>query len=214
MVLFRPSTGGAQGSPWRAVRHKLRGFFGDWNPEKSKNARVLVGTVLVAGTLWSCGKRIPGGYVGFLQYRDGTISPGLWEEEAVVPFLPFYHKPVTMRVMPAYKKLRRIYTTKDNKEVEAAVRVRLQPKIAFIPEIYLRFGREFGRAFLNEELNIDLKSVIKEHTYAELVKNDENTDKIVDDLVARFQDAAAFHKIILTEVSVLFRNPDDEDDDD
>lgn len=83
---------------------------------------------------------------------------------------------------------------------QAAVRVRLQPKIAFIPEIYLRFGREFGRAFLNEELNIDLRSVIKEHTYAELIKNDENTDKIVDDLVARFQDAAAFHKIILTEV--------------
>lgn len=65
----RPAMGGH--SPWRVAWHKLRGFFHDWNSEKRKNARVLVGTVLIAGTLWSCGKRIPGGYVGFLQYRDG-----------------------------------------------------------------------------------------------------------------------------------------------
>lgn len=60
---------------------------------------------------------VPDGISCFLAFA-GTLSPGLWEEEAVIPFLPFYHKPVTMRIMPAYKKLRRIYTTKDNREVE------------------------------------------------------------------------------------------------
>lgn len=128
------------------------------------------------------------------------------------PFLPYFQKPVTVRVLPAYKKMSRILTTKDGKEVEVAVKVRLQPKVAFVPEIYLRFGREFGRAFLHQELSIDLQSVVKEHTYAELISNDEKTDKIVDDIVERFQDAAAFHKVIITEVSVVFRNPDDEDE--
>ncbi|EPR58527.1 putative prohibitin family protein [Toxoplasma gondii RUB] len=204
----------AQGgrSAWRAVASSFSRWCRTWDAEKRANARVLVGSLLLAGAAWSCGKRVPGGYVGFIQYRDGSVTPYLWEEQAVFPFLPYFQKPVTMRVLPAYKKMSKILTTKDGKEIEAAVKVRLQPKVAFVPELYLRFGREFGRAFLHQELSIDLRSVVKEHSYASLINNDEETDRIVDEIVERFQDAAAFHKVIITEISVVFRNPDDDDE--
>ncbi|PFH33802.1 putative prohibitin family protein [Besnoitia besnoiti] len=202
----------AGGSPWRTLGRNLWKWCRTWDAEKRKNTKIVVGTLVIAGTLWSCGRRVPGGYVGFIQCRDGTVTPYLWEEQAVFPFIPYFQKPVVVRVLPAYKKMSKILKTKDGKEIEASVKVRLQPKVAFVPEIYLRFGREFGRAFLHEELSIDLRSVVKEHTYAELIKNDEATDAIVDDLVERFQDAAAFHKVIITEVSVVFRNPEDDEE--
>lgn len=195
----------------RSAGQRLKQWCLWWPPEKKKNARLLFGSLAVAGALWSTAKRVPGGYVGFIQFRDGTVTPYLWEEQSIFPFLPYFQKPVTLRVMPAYKKMSRVCKTKDGKEVEVAVRVRLQPKIAYVPEIYLRFGREFGRAFLSEELSIDVNSVVSQHTYAELVKHDATTDAIEEDLIQRFHDAAAFHKIIISEASVVFRHPDDDE---
>ena len=80
---------------------------------------------------------------------------------------------------------------------QVMLQMKMAPKIYYVPEIYLRFGRDYGRSFLEQEAAVDVNSVISQHNFDELVSDDADTEDIVDEIVSRIEDAAFFHKIKL-----------------
>lgn len=87
------------------------------------------------------------------------------------------------------------------------LQVTISPKLPYCREIYMRFGRDYGRGFVDHECALDLKSVISENEKKDLLSNTEKTEQIVENIVQRISDAAAFHKIEIEDISVTFRKP-------
>eukprot|EP00386_Alphamonas_edax_P009978 GDKI01032564.1.p1 GENE.GDKI01032564.1~~GDKI01032564.1.p1 ORF type:complete len:222 (-),score=46.75 GDKI01032564.1:133-756(-) len=187
--------------------HKLKVALTEWTPEKKRNWRLVLGTTFMCGTFWSCTKRVPPGHVGLIEDWNGNLKPYIYDDKMLHLYLPIYQRPVSIRVIPVKKKLIREFQTADDKPIEVLLQAKLQPRIPYVPEIYLRFGRDFGRAFLEQEGIIDLTNVIKQHTYETLIANDSETDKVVREIVTRLEEACAFHKLHIKDVSIIFRDP-------
>merc|ERR1712113_1064846 len=99
------------------------------------------------------------------------------------------------------------YRTSDGRDVEVRLLCRSQPKVHWVPEIYYKFGKDYGRGFLEKEASIDIAEVVKEHTFEELVNGtEEAVEKIAEAISARISDACAFHKIKIAEeeTSIVF----------
>uniref|UniRef100_A0A0G4FNH7 Prohibitin n=1 Tax=Chromera velia CCMP2878 TaxID=1169474 RepID=A0A0G4FNH7_9ALVE len=194
---------------------KFHKFLYDWPVQRKKNWRLLIVSFTFFGGFYMCIKQVPGGHVGLLldKRKKGVVLPDVYEPNMVILHNPLRYEPVSFRTFPIKKKLVREFVTKDKKIVEVLLQAKMEPKVAYAPEIMGRFGKDYGKRYLEEELSIDLASVIRQHTFAELVANDEHTDLIVDELLKRFFEASSFHKIRMSETSVVFRDPLAEEDD-
>merc|ERR1712194_762104 len=87
--------------------------------------------------------------------------------------------------------------TKDGKEVEVRVLLRLQPKTHWTPEIYQNLGKDYGRAFLQREASLDIADVCSQHTFSDLTNPSKELYQlqVIEDLRSRLSDACAFHHI-------------------
>eukprot|EP00922_Rhytidocystis_sp_ex-Travisia-forbesii_P008090 GHVS01011927.1.p1 GENE.GHVS01011927.1~~GHVS01011927.1.p1 ORF type:complete len:305 (-),score=51.55 GHVS01011927.1:80-994(-) len=192
---------------------------------------------------WVSCKKVPGGHIGIVEDWNGNVRHELYDDDHLFFFIPVYQKAVVIRLFPVKKRLTRICYTKDEQSVEVCLQIRLQPKIAFCRDIYLRLGRDYARAFVENEAVVDIENIVRKFTYDQLVHNNDNTDDTdnnkktdtnnktgnnskpsappakalnysevaVDEMVSCFKDACSFHRLILTETTVLFKNPNEEE---
>merc|ERR1711957_1037397 len=126
-----------------------------------------------------------------------------------------WQKCINMRLIPVKKRFIKEYKTSDGKDVEVRLVCRMQPKVHWVPEIYYKFGKDYGRGFLEKEATVDIAEVVKSHTFEELISGSEDSvEAIVDEISARLTDASAFHKIKIAteETSIVFLDPDLDDD--
>merc|ERR1712150_304385 len=107
------------------------------------------------------------------------------------------------------------FTTKDGRHGEVRLLCRLQPKVHWVPEIYYKFGKDYGRGFLEKEATVDISEVVKQYNFQELVSGkEESVDAVVEEISKRISDACAFHKIKVAseETSIMFLGPEADDE--
>merc|ERR1712137_374777 len=107
------------------------------------------------------------------------------------------------------------YTTSDGKSIEVRLLCRLQPKVHWVPEIYYKFGKDYGRSFLEREATVDIEEAVKRYTFDELINGkEEDVDAIAEEITRNIQDACAFHKIRIAtqETVIVFVDPDEDFD--
>eukprot|EP00933_Yihiella_yeosuensis_P031414 TRINITY_DN24986_c0_g1_i1.p1 TRINITY_DN24986_c0_g1~~TRINITY_DN24986_c0_g1_i1.p1 ORF type:complete len:207 (-),score=51.28 TRINITY_DN24986_c0_g1_i1:131-751(-) len=187
--------------------------------ENQKNlARSFIGVTSLSLAMYSL-KRVTPGHVGIIEDLNGNIRPYIYDDGQLVLAIPFWQKCVNVRLIPVKKRFIKEYKTKDGKDVEVRLLCRLQPKVHWVPEIYYKFGKDYGRGFLEKEATVDISEVVKKHTLAELVKGSEDdVDVIAEEIANRLADASAFHKIKIAkdETQIVFLDPeaDEVEDDD
>mmetsp|Transcript_84887 Transcript_84887/g.177441 ORF Transcript_84887/g.177441 Transcript_84887/m.177441 type:complete len:199 (-) Transcript_84887:68-664(-) len=181
------------------------------NPENARNvAKMVTGVTFFSLALYSMKRVIPG-HVGIIEDRTGNIRPYIYDDSQLVIAIPFWHKIINVRLIPVKKRFIREYKTKDGKDVEVRFLCRLQPKVHWVPEIYLKFGKDYGRGFLEQEAAIDIEEVIKKYTFKELVEGSEEfQDQVAEEIATRINDACVFHKIVIAkeETVVAFLDPE------
>ncbi|CAE7900154.1 unnamed protein product [Symbiodinium microadriaticum] len=160
-------------------------------------------------------KRVTPGHVGLIEDWQGTLRPYIYDDSQLVLAIPFWHRLINMRLIPVKKRYIKEFKTKDGRDVEVRLVCRLQPKVHWIPEIYYKFGKDYGRGFLEKEASVDISEVVKTRTFAELISGTEDdVDAIAEEINQRIADACQFHKIKIAkdETSIVFLDPDDDDE--
>eukprot|EP00440_Ansanella_granifera_P074414 gb/GFBE01080753.1/.p1 GENE.gb/GFBE01080753.1/~~gb/GFBE01080753.1/.p1 ORF type:complete len:200 (+),score=49.73 gb/GFBE01080753.1/:1-600(+) len=156
-------------------------------------------------------KRVTPGHVGLIEDWQGNLRPYIYDDGQLVLAIPFWHKCINMRLIPVKKRFIKEYKTKDGRDVEVRLLCRLQPKVHWVPEIYYKFGKDYGRGFLEKEASVDVAEVVKKYTFAELVSGSEDSvDAIAEEISLRIADACSFHKIKVAkeETSIVFLDPE------
>lgn len=120
--------------------------------------------------------------------------------------LPFWEHVILIRENPVKKRFIKEFKTSDNKEIEARLIVSIQPPAHWMPEIFYKFGKDYGRTFLEREATIDFEEVCKRYTTKELLESG-NDSQAVAELKERLHDAAAFHRLQITEANISFIDP-------
>ena len=171
-------------------------------------------TVFSGTATFAALKLIPGGHVGLVVDRLGNVQPWVFESKQLVVIFPFWQKLVSMRTMPVRKRFIKEFTTKDAHQVEVRLVVSMEAKTHYLPETYMKFGKDFSRAFLEREATVDCEEVCKRYTWAELMNDGPAYEEACMDLALRLDDAAAFHKlkIVKGETSIVFVDPNADED--
>jgi len=187
--------------------------IGTWftQVENQKNlARFVGGMTFVSGVLMSM-KRVSPGHVGLIVDLNGNMRPHIYDDSQLVLAVPFWEKCVNIRLIPVKKRFIKDYVTKDGRDIEVRLLCRLQPKVHWVPEIYWKFGKDYGRGFLELEAVVDIAKVVQEHTFDELIHGSEDSiEAIAADVGERIADACSFHKIKIAkeETTVIFLDPE------
>mmetsp|Transcript_10554 Transcript_10554/g.19427 ORF Transcript_10554/g.19427 Transcript_10554/m.19427 type:complete len:199 (+) Transcript_10554:108-704(+) len=180
-------------------------------PENLKNMGRLVGGVGFFSLMLGSMKRVTPGHVGLIEDWNGNLRPYIYDDSQLILAIPFFQHCINMRLIPVKKRFIKEYKTKDDKDVEVRLLCRLQPKVHWVPEIYMSFGKDYGRGFLEREATVDIQEVVKRYSFAELVSGEEEAvDKIADEIADRVADACSFHKIKIAkeETSIVFVDPE------
>merc|ERR1712187_774137 len=141
----------------------------------------------------------------------GNLRPYVYDDGQLVIAIPIWQRCINMRLIPVKKRFIKEYKTKDGRDVEVRLLCRLQPKVHWVPEIYYKFGKDYGRGFLEKEASVDIAEVVGNHTFDELVKGpEENVDSIAAEIRDRVHDACAFRKIGIAkeETEIIFLDPE------
>jgi hypothetical protein len=189
---------------------------GIWNWAKVNRRNLgMLSLSVFAGTATFAGlKLIPGGHVGLVVDRLGNVQPWVFESKQLVVIVPFWQQIVSMRTMPVRKRFIKEFNTKDGKSVEARLVVSVEAKMHYLPETYVKFGKDFARTFLELEASVDCEEVCKKYTAAELMTDGPAYEEACTDLSLRLNDAAAFHKLKIVggETSIVFVDPNADED--
>jgi len=169
-------------------------------------AQLIVGCTVGGLGLFSL-KRIPTGHVGVVENWHGQIKPFVFSDSQMVICVPFYEKMIPVRILPVKKRYVKRVETADGEEVMARLVTKIQAKVHWVPELYLTFGKDYGRAFLEQEASQDLVNAAKNYTKDELINGpDELQDKIQDEVRLRLSDAAESNMLKLSpeETTIVF----------
>ena len=180
-----------------------------------KNLAVLSLTLAAGASSFAALRLIPGGHVGLVVDRLGNVQPWVFESKQLVFVVPFWQSIVSMRTMPVRKRFIKEFTTKDGRPIEVRLVVSVEAKTHYLPETFMKFGKDFARSFLEREASIDCEEICKNFTAAELMNDGPAYEAACTELALRLDDAAAFHKlkILKGETSIVFVDPEAEEDD-
>lgn len=186
----------------------------NWARVNRRNLAVLSATLLTGTASFAALRLIPGGHVGLVVDRLGNVQPWVFESKQLVVIVPFWQRIVSMRTMPVRKRFIKEFTTQDGKNIEVRLVVSMEAKAHYLPETYTKFGKDFSRSFLEREASIDCEEICKRYTAAELMNDGPAYEQASIELALRLDDAAAFHKlkIVKGETSIVFVDPDAEED--
>ncbi|CAL1162940.1 unnamed protein product [Cladocopium goreaui] len=179
--------------------------------ENQKNLARFTGGMTLSLLALSSMKRVTPGHVGLIEDWQGNLRPFIYDDSQMVLAIPIWHRIVNIRLIPVKKRFIKEYSTKDGKDVEVRLVCRLQPKVHWVPEIYYKFGKDYGRGFLEKEATVDISEVVKNYTFAELVSgSEEKVEAIAEEINLRIADACSFHKIKIAkdETSIVFLDPE------
>lgn len=190
---------------------------GVWNWAKlnRRNLAALSATIAAGFASFTALRLIPGGHVGLVVDRLGNVQPWVFESKQLVFVIPFWQRIVSMRTMPVRKRFIKEFKSRDGKNVEVRLVVSMEAKLHYLPETYTKFGKDFARGFLEREASVDCEEVMKKYTAEDLMNDGPVYENACTELSIRLSDAAAFHKlkIIRGETSIVFVDPDMDDDD-
>ncbi|CAK0814929.1 unnamed protein product [Prorocentrum cordatum] len=181
------------------------------NVENQKNLARMVGGVSFFSLALLSLKRVSPGHVGLIEDLNGQLRPYIYDDGQLVLAIPIWQRIINVRLIPVKKRFIKEYKTKDGRDVEVRLLCRLQPKVHWVPEIYYKFGKDYGRSFLEKEASVDIAEVVKQHTFEELVHGSEDVaDAIAEAISDRLSDACAFHKIKIAreETAIVFLDPE------
>jgi len=116
--------------------------------ENLKNLGRMTGGITFFSLALLSMKRVSPGHVGLIEDLNGNLRPYVYDDRQLVIAIPIWQRCINMRLIPVKKRFIKEYTTKDNRNVEVRLLCRLQPKVHWIPEIYYKFGKDYGRGFL------------------------------------------------------------------
>ncbi|CAE8643063.1 unnamed protein product [Polarella glacialis] len=179
--------------------------------DNQKNLARFVGGMTVCTMSLMSLKRVTPGHVGLIEDRQGTLRPYIYDDGQLVLAIPFWQRCINIRLIPVKKRFIKEYKSKDGRDVEVRLLCRLQPRVHWVPEIYYKFGKDYGRGFLEKEASVDIAEVVKRYSFAELVNGSEEVqDAIADEISNRIGDACNFHKIKIAkeETSIVFLDPE------
>jgi hypothetical protein len=187
----------------------------NWTKVNRRNLAMLSLTVFTGTASFAALKLIPGGHVGLVVDRLGNVQPWVFESKQLVVIVPFWQRIVSMRTMPVRKRFIKEFETADGKQVEVRLVVSMEAKMHYLPETYIKFGKDFSRAFLEREASIDCEEVCKKYAAADLINDGPLYDQACTEIALRLDDAAAFHKlkIVKGETSIVFVDPNMDEDD-
>merc|ERR1712083_1113408 len=140
----------------------------------------------------------------------GNLRPYVYDDGQLVIAIPIWQRCVNMRLIPVKKRFIKEYKTADGRDVEVRLLCRLQPRVHWVPEIYYKFGKDYGRGFLEREATVDIAEVVDKHTFDELIRGPEDkVEAIAETISQRITDACTFHKIKIAneETSIVFLDP-------
>jgi hypothetical protein len=180
-------------------------------PENLKNFGRLVGGMSFFSLGLLSMKRVTPGHVGLIEDRRGNLRPYVYDDGQLVLAIPIWQRCINIRLIPVKKRFIKEFTTRDSRAVEVRLLCRLQPKVHWVPEIYYKFGKDYGRGFLEKEASVDISEVVSKYTFEELVKGPEDAvDGIAEEIRNRIHDACAFHKIVIAkeETELHFLDPE------
>eukprot|EP00920_Eleutheroschizon_duboscqi_P002175 GHVT01005400.1.p1 GENE.GHVT01005400.1~~GHVT01005400.1.p1 ORF type:complete len:429 (-),score=127.77 GHVT01005400.1:123-1409(-) len=170
---------------------------------------VLLGLMALT-TVVTC--RVPGGHVVILLHgASNKYKPYVFDDKQVVLYNPFTHRPILFRILPVTKRIKLNFPTKDSIPIEIFLQCTFAPRVENIFELVERFGRDYGRVFLEDEAARDVAAVVSSFDAAQLTDQEHAAGQAVDQLVSRLRDAAAFHKIVASEITIVFRHGQPED---
>eukprot|EP00747_Dinoflagellata_sp_TGD_P167685 gnl/TRDRNA2_/TRDRNA2_192522_c0_seq1.p1 gnl/TRDRNA2_/TRDRNA2_192522_c0~~gnl/TRDRNA2_/TRDRNA2_192522_c0_seq1.p1 ORF type:complete len:219 (-),score=50.15 gnl/TRDRNA2_/TRDRNA2_192522_c0_seq1:152-748(-) len=191
---------------------RLARIVGWFKKEKNqKNVARLVGGCGALSLMLMSMKRVTPGHVGLIEDINGNLRPYVYDDSQLVLAIPIWQKCVNIRLIPVKKRFIKEYKTKDDRDIEVRLLCRLQPKVHWVPEIYYKFGKDYGRGFLEKEATIDISEVVKQHTFDEIISGtDEFIDRLAETISERIADACAFHKIKIAkeETAIVFVDPE------
>merc|ERR1712187_356154 len=119
----------------------------------------------------------------------GNLRPYVYDDGQLVIAIPIWQRCINMRLIPVKKRFIKEYKPKDGRDVEVRLLCRLQPKVHWVPEIYYKFGKDYGRGFLEKEVSVDISEVVLHHTFDELVSgSDDAMDAITEEIRNRIHD--------------------------
>lgn len=152
--------------------------------------------------------------MGLVVDRLGNVQPWVFESKQLVFVVPFWQRIVSMRTMPVRKRFIKEFKSKDGKDVEIRLVVSVEAKTHYLPETYMKFGKDFARSFLEREASIDCEEVMKKYTATDLLVDGPAYEEACTELALRLDDAAAFHKlkVIKGETSIVFIDPNEDED--
>mmetsp|Transcript_108054 Transcript_108054/g.304394 ORF Transcript_108054/g.304394 Transcript_108054/m.304394 type:complete len:199 (-) Transcript_108054:150-746(-) len=187
--------------------------IGAWlrKPENQKNLARFAGGISFFSLALGSMKRVSPGHVGLIEDLNGNLRPYVYDDSQLVIAIPIWQRCINIRLIPVKKRFIKEYKTKDGRDVEVRLLCRLQPKVHWVPEIYYKFGKDYGRGFLEKEATVDIAEVVKKHSFAELVAGaEEVVDAIAEEISSRLNDACTFHKIKIAreETTIVFLDPE------
>ncbi|SOV74178.1 prohibitin-like protein, putative [Plasmodium sp. gorilla clade G3] len=179
---------------------------------KVKNFKLLTCCIITTLFFYFTLKKVPEGYVCLVQNKyDGKVIPYIYDDLMTFFFNPLKYKVIHMRIIPIQRKYTNVYETLDKQKIKVKLEVKMKPKIPFIIDIYSTFGINYSTSYIEKEMDLDLKNVIKYYSLNTLLENNQGVnddngtiDDAIDQIMDRFYDSSIFHKIILMDVTILF----------
>lgn len=198
-------------------------LFKDHKRRRFLTFRLYLFSVVSLTVIFMMIKIVPPGYVGLIVRRDGRIDQFNNKGRLAMLYIPFLEVPVAFRTTPIRKKIVERFVTKDGQEVEAVIFFDLQAKLAYASQIYTIYGTNFSKEFVEKELVFDVEQVVKKYNRADLLVQSDDIEHLIEhngrqvatlknheatsEIVERFNDAGAFNKIMISNISVSFRDP-------
>ncbi|KAF4668846.1 hypothetical protein FOZ61_005621 [Perkinsus olseni] len=187
----------------------------EWLQQNWKNLVICIGSVGIFLGGFLAVRVVPGQHVALVVDRLGNVKPYVYDSSQAVLIIPFWQRLVSMREIPAKKRFIKEFVTKDDRNVEIRMLCSISAKVHWMPEIYYKFGKDFGRGFLEREATIDVEEVVRKYTLEELLEDGEPLDKAIAEIKLRLDDAAAYHKVSFdhAETTIVFVDPEVDDED-
>ena len=160
-------------------------------------------------SIYNSMKQIPPDHVGIVRNLSGGIRPYVFHSSEIALIVPWWEQIVLMREKPAKKRMIKEFKTMDGETIEARLLVSIQAPIHWMPEVFYKFGRDFGRSFLEREAAIDFEEVCKRHSFKDLLSDGPVAQTAMNELKSRLEDAATFHRLGVEDMNISFVNPDD-----
>jgi hypothetical protein len=148
-------------------------------PENVKNLGRLLGGVSFFSLGLLSMKRVTPGHVGLIEDYRGNLRPYVYDDGQLVLAIPIWQRCINVRLIPVKKRFIKEFKTRDSRDVEVRLLCRLQPKVHWVPEIYYKFGKDYGRGFLEKEASVDIAEIVGKHTFDELVKGSEEAVDVI-----------------------------------